>query len=189
MRISAWNPSAVKVVKANLAEQGREVVLASKVPADQIRFTYTVDMRHVGQGYEISVALPEMDPADPAFVKALMERFHASYVALYGRAVSGTDAEVITWRIRASGPRSAVSLATRRGEAGAVRDPLKGTRPVFFAELGKYVDTPVYDHYALVPGVSVAGPAIIEQRESTVVMGPNASASLDERHNLIMLLN
>jgi N-methylhydantoinase A len=189
MRISAWNSSAVNVVKASLAEQGREVVLASKVPGDQIRFTYTVDMRHVGQGYEISVALPEMDPADPAFVKELMDRFHANYVALYGRAVSGTDAEVITWRIRASGPRSAVSLATLRGEAGAVRDPLKGTRPVFFAELGKYVDTPVYDHYALVPGVSVEGPAIIEQRESTVVMGPSASASLDERHNLIMLLN
>jgi N-methylhydantoinase A len=189
MRISAWNPSAVNVVKAHLAEQGREVVLASKVPADQIRFTYTVDMRHVGQGYEISVALPELAPADPAFVKELMDRFHANYVALYGRAVSGTDAEVITWRIRASGPRSAVSLATLRGEAGAVRDPLKGTRPVFFAELGNYVDTPVYDHYALVPGVTVEGPAIIEQRESTVVMGPNASASLDERHNLIMLLN
>ncbi|SCK30118.1 N-methylhydantoinase A [Variovorax sp. HW608] len=189
MRISAWNPSAVNVVKANLAEQGREVVLASKVPADQIRFSYTVDMRHVGQGYEISVALPELDPADPAFVEELMDRFHSNYVALYGRAVSGTDAEVITWRIRASGPRSAVSLANLRGEAGAARDPLKGTRPVFFAELGKYVDTPVYDHYALVPGVSVEGPAIIEQRESTVVMGPNASASLDERHNLIMLLN
>ena len=49
MRISAWNPSAVDVVKATLAEQGREVVLASKVPADRIRFSYTVDMRHVGR--------------------------------------------------------------------------------------------------------------------------------------------
>jgi len=189
MRISAWNPSAVNVVKATLAEQGREVVLASKVPADQIRFSYTVDMRHVGQGYEISVALPELDPADPGFVKELMERFHTNYVALYGRAVSGTDAEVITWRIRASGPKGAVSLAALRGESGAARDPRKGSRPVFFSELGKYVETPVYDHYALVPGVPVEGPAIIEQRESTVVMGPNGSASLDERHNLIMLLN
>jgi N-methylhydantoinase A len=60
---------------------------------------------------------------------------------------------------------------------------------VFFFELGKYVDTPVYDHYALVPGVPVEGPAIIEQRESTVVMGPNASAALDAQHNLIMTLS
>jgi N-methylhydantoinase A len=108
---------------------------------------------------------------------------------LYGRAVSGTDAEVITWRVRASGPKAPVSLASLRGESGAARDAHKGTRPVFFPELGKYVDTPVYDHYALVPGVPVEGPAIIEQRESTVVMGPNASASLDAQHNLIMLLS
>jgi N-methylhydantoinase A len=189
MRISAWDPGAVDAVKATLAEQGREVVLASKVPADRIRFSYTVDMRHVGQGYEISVPLPALDPADPGFVAELLSRFHANYVALYGRAVTGTDAEVITWRIRASGPKAAVSLAGLRGEAGAVRDPRKGTRPVFFSELGKYVETPVYDHYALLPGVPVEGPAIIEQRESTVVMGPNATASLDAQHNLIMLLS
>lgn len=189
MRVSAWNPSAVNVVKASLAEQGREVVLASKVPVDHISFSYTVDMRHVGQGYEISVALPDLDPATPAFIAELMARFHANYVALYGRAVSGTDAEVITWRIRASGPKSEVSLAGLRSPAAADRDARKGTRPVFFSELGRYVDTPVYDHYALVPGVPVEGPAIIEQRESTVVMGPNASASLDAQHNLIMLLS
>ena len=189
MRISAWNPSAVNVVKATLADQGREVVLASKVPVDHISYSYTVDMRHVGQGYEISVPLPELDPADPKFIEELLARFHANYVALYGRAVSGTDAEVITWRVRASGPKAPVSLASLRGESSTARDARKGTRPVFFSELGKYVDTPVYDHYALVPGVPVEGPAIIEQRESTVVMGPNASASLDAQHNLIMLLS
>ncbi|WP_440533331.1 hydantoinase/oxoprolinase family protein [Variovorax sp. YR566] len=189
MRVSAWNPSAVNVVKATLADQGREVVLASKVPVDHITYSYTVDMRHVGQGYEISVPLPELDPADPKFVEELLARFHANYVALYGRAVSGTDAEVITWRVRASGPKAPVSLASLRSESNVARDARKGTRPVFFSELGKYVDTPVYDHYALVPGVPVEGPAIIEQRESTVVMGPNASASLDAQHNLIMLLS
>jgi len=189
MRISAWNPSAVNVVKATLADQGREVVLASKVPVDHISYAYTVDMRHVGQGYEISVPLPALDPADPKFIGELLARFHANYVALYGRAVTGTDAEVITWRVRASGPKAPVSLASLRGESGVARDARNGTRPVFFPELGKYVDTPVYDHYALVPGVPVAGPAIIEQRESTVVMGPSASASLDAQHNLIMLLS
>ena len=54
--------------------------------------------------------------------------------------------------------------------------PRKGTRPVFFAELGGFVDTPVYDHYALAPGVAVQGPAIVEQRESTVVVGPSGTA-------------
>lgn len=189
MRTSVWDAPTARRVMDSLAAQGRAVVLASKVLAENISYTYTVDMRHVGQGYEISVAVPDGDPADPAFLAELLTRFRANYVALYGRAVTGTDAQVITWRIRASGPRSEVSLANLRSKAGEVRNPLKGKRPVYFSELGKYVDAPVYDHYAMRPGVAVAGPAIIEQRESTVVMGPNASASLDEHHNLIMLLS
>ncbi|MEY2890178.1 MAG: hypothetical protein RJA98_86 [Pseudomonadota bacterium] len=189
MAISRWDAGAVRGVLAGLAEQGCEVVMASGVTRDAITVTYTVDMRHVGQGHEISVALPQGDPGDRSFLVALQARFHEAYVKLYGRQVSGTDAEVITWRARASGPKGEVSVSSMRGEAQAIRNPRKGSRPVFFAEEGRFVDTPVYDHYALAPGVAVQGPAIIEQRESTVVVGPNASASLDAQFNLIMLLN
>src|SRR5690606_10000525 len=149
--------------------------LASGVAGADIRVTCTVDMRHVGQGHEISVPLPEGDPGRPGFLDELQQRFHDAYVALYGRSVSGTDAEVITWRIRAAGPKATVAAARLRGEAQAVRNPRKGSRPVYFAEAGGVVDTPVYDHYALAPGVAVRGPAIVEQRESTVVVGPKAN--------------
>src|SRR6185295_9803227 len=105
MTIPAWDPKAVQAVLDSLAAQGREVVLASGVKREDITVTYTVDMRHVGQGHEISVALPEGNPGDAAFLKELMQRFHDNYIALYGRAVSGTESEVITWRSRISGPR------------------------------------------------------------------------------------
>jgi len=189
MAVSRWDAAAVRGVLASLAVQGSEVVTASGVPAEAIVVSYTVDMRHVGQGHEISVALPDGDPGDRSFLEALQTRFHDAYIKLYGRNVAGTDAEVITWRVRASGPKGEISVSSMRGEAKAVRNPRKGSRPVFFAEVGHFVDTPVYDHYALAPGVAVQGPAIIEQRESTVVVGPNASASLDAQFNLIMLLN
>ncbi len=189
MAASRWDAPAVRAIQAALAEQGREVVVASGVSAEAIAVSYTVDMRHVGQGHEISVALPEGDPGEAGFLDMLLARFHDAYVKLYGRNVAGTDAEVITWRVRASGPKAEISVSSMRGEAKAVRNPRKGSRPVFFAEEGRFVDTPVYDHYALAPGVAVQGPAIIEQRESTVVVGPNASASLDAQFNLIMLLN
>ncbi|MFT3821666.1 MAG: hydantoinase/oxoprolinase family protein [Rubrivivax sp.] len=188
MAISRWNAPVVQGLLAALAAQGREVVAASGVAPEAIGVTCTVDMRHVGQGHEISVSLPAGDPGHRAFLDELLQRFHDAYIKLYGRNVSGTDAEVITWRVRASGPKDEVSAGSLRGEAKAVRNPRKGSRPVFFAEQGRFVDTPVYDHYALAPGVVVQGPAIVEQRESTVVVGPNASASLDAQFNLIMLL-
>jgi len=192
MAMPKWDAGVVQGILDSLAAQGREVVLASGVAERDIRCSYTVDMRHVGQGHEISVSLPEADPfgspREKVFLDELLLRFHDAYVRLYGRNVSGTDAEVITWRIRASGPKGTVSVSSMRGEAKAVRNPRKGSRPVFFAEEGRFVDTPVYDHYALAPGVAVQGPAIIEQRESTVVVGPKAHAWLDAQFNLIMLL-
>jgi N-methylhydantoinase A len=186
--LDSWDVAMVRDLLESLAERGREVVLASGVKREAITYRYTVDMRHVGQGHEISVALPELDPADEAFIPQLLERFYGIYSQLYGRTVSGSPAEIITWRIRASGPRSTVKLAGMRSASEVKKPALKGHRPVYFPDFAGYVDTPVYDHYALQPGERVEGPAIIEQRESTVVMGPGASAALDTQFNLIMQL-
>lgn len=189
MAIPAWDAKKVRQVLDSLAAQGREVVEASGVPADQVRFSYTVDMRHVGQGHEISVGLPEGEPGSRAFLDELLKRFHDAYIKLYGRNVSGTEAEVITWRIRARGPKGDVTPSRMRASATSSGKALKGSRPVYFQETGGFVDTPVYDHYAMTPGQEVAGPAIVEQRESTVVVGPRGRFALDEQYNLIMHLD
>ena len=65
---------------------------------------------------------------------------------------------------------------------------LKGTRPIFIHEEGGYADVPVYDRYSLRPGTSFPGPAVVEERESTVVVGPDARVSVDSHLNLIMEL-
>ncbi|WP_261504545.1 hydantoinase/oxoprolinase family protein [Burkholderia multivorans] len=188
LALASWEPAVIHSVLDPLVDQGREVVLASGVAPGHITATFNVDMRHVGQGHEISVALPERDIASVGFVDELLSRFYAAYEALYGRTVKGSPVEVITWRVRVSGPRSHVTAGRIGGSKSAALDPLKGTRPVYFDELGKYVDTPVYDHYAITPEKKIQGPAIIEQRESTVVVGPSATASVDAQQNLIMLL-
>ncbi len=204
MALAQWNAAAVQAMLDTLAKQAREVVLASGVAPDEIRCSYSADMRHVGQGHEISVAMPDDNPAEPAYLEQLLQRFHDAYIRLYGRHVAGTDVEVITWRVRASGPKGVVALARTRsatdfagqpgkdsgraGQADRVHAVRKATRPVYFAEAGGFVETAVYDHAALAAGVALAGPAIIEQRESTVVVGPNASATIDAQFNLVMTL-
>jgi N-methylhydantoinase A len=189
MAIPSWDANKVQQVLDRLAAQGREVVLASGVAADQVRYSYTVDMRHVGQGHEISVSLPEGDPGAQAFLDELLVRFHDAYIKLYGRNVSGTEAEVITWRIRARGPKGEVTPSRMRASSTSSGKVLKGRRPVYFQESGGFVDTPVYDHYAMTPGQELAGPAIVEQRESTVVVGPKGRFALDDQFNLIMHLD
>jgi len=70
--------------------------------------------------------------------------------------------------------------------AGTARPAPKSSRQAYFPEARGYVDTPVYDRYALAPGAAFVGPAIIEERESTTVVGPGARISVDERLTLIL---
>ncbi|HYY73456.1 MAG TPA: hypothetical protein VE662_01435 [Solirubrobacterales bacterium] len=67
----------------------------------------------------------------------------------------------------------------RSGSASAV-NPRKGARQAYFAEAGGFVRTPVYDRYALGPGAEFTGPVIVEERESTAVVGPGARCRVDD---------
>ena len=68
------------------------------------------------------------------------------------------------------------------------REVLKGERPVFLTEEGRFIDCPVFDRYGLEPGATVNGPAIVEEREATVFVGPDARCAIDEHLNLVMSL-
>jgi N-methylhydantoinase A len=70
------------------------------------------------------------------------------------------------------------------GSAGTAK-PLKGARLAYDAEAGRMIEWPVYDRYALAPGTTVKGPALIEERESTCVIGSGQSATVDAHYNLV----
>jgi N-methylhydantoinase A len=188
LRLGAWDHAAARAVLDRLRDEGRALVSAAGVEAAAVTLGFSVDMRHVGQGHEIQVALP--DPALDAapFVARLRAAFEAAYESLYGRGLlAGADVEVITWRARASGPREPFT-GTLADDGGAAA-PAARSRRAWFEEAGGFVDVPVLSHRALAPGVELAGPAIVEQRESTVVVGPSARATIDARRNLVMRLS
>jgi N-methylhydantoinase A len=158
------------------------VVNAAGVAPDTIANTYTVDMRHVGQGHEITVVLPDRSLPPKQFLEQLLANFYKLYRELFGRTVAGSAVEVITWRLRCSSEKDQVTRPHSRQAA----DAKKGTRAVYFNELGGYTQTPVYDHYKLPVGHVIQGPAIIEQRESTAVVGPSGTAHVDVHGNLVI---
>jgi N-methylhydantoinase A len=190
MRMSRWDFTAVQVLLERLTGQGESVVRAAGVAAQDISYTYSVDMRHVGQGHEISVPAPGRGLPEERFRNELLDSFYATYAQLYGRTVAGSDVEAITWRLRIAGPRGQVGRHVMQARA-SVEAP--GTRParrsVYFEELGGVVATPVYSHDALEPGVELGGPVIVEQRESTIVVAPSARATVDRQRNLVMTLS
>ncbi|OWV87525.1 methylhydantoinase [Rhizobium sp. R635] len=181
MALDAWNVQAMNRLLDELSSQGAEVVSAAGVPKDTISNRYTVDMRHVGQGHEITVVLPDRALPKEEFLGELRGNFFKLYRELFGRTVAA-PLEVITWRLRASGEKDQVT----RPHETVIADARKGSRQVYFQEIGAFAETAVYDHYKLPVGEEIKGPAIVEQRESTAVVGPSSIFHVDAHGNLVI---
>ena len=106
-----------------------------------------------------------------------------------GKRKATESLRALNFRVVISGPLPDISVSGAKPGAApraAVTPTPKGTRKAYFPEAGGYLDTPVYDRYALAPGAAFAGPAIIEERESTTVAGPGARVTVDARLTLVL---
>jgi N-methylhydantoinase A len=164
--------AAAARVFAGLEKESVEVLRLTGADIEQRTVRRLADMRYIGQGSEVTVALP--DPITEAGVRTA---FEAAYKALFARTPPGAAIQFVALRLSASAPMAGsggVLELPRHPSAGA----LKGTRPVFFPDAGKTLPTQVWDRYALQPGVNIDGPAVFEEDESTFIVGPGAKARL-----------
>ena len=170
-----------------MAEEGRGVLERSGLSAEQISYKRSADIRYVGQGHEVAVMLPD-GVLSAEHLSRISKLFNDAYRALYGREGPDVPLEVINWRVVASGPRPELNLklpTNRRREGNARR----GFRRAYFPEPGEYIETAVYDRYALDVGMEFIGPGIVEERESTLIVGARGKARVDERLNIVVELN
>lgn len=188
-RLTPETLTRLDTVFAEMEAEGRATLAAAGVPDDEMRFVRSADLRHVGQGHEIVVPLPDGELRDISIEQDLKPTFYEVYEGIYGHAHRHLDLEIMTCRLMASGPRPKIQLNQVEHDPSSVERARKGQRRAFFAALGGYVDTPVYDRYTLRAGATFDGPAIVEERDSTAVVGPNATATIDEYLNLIVTLH
>ncbi|MBM4261996.1 MAG: hydantoinase/oxoprolinase family protein [Deltaproteobacteria bacterium] len=170
-----------------MSEEGRKVLESSGLSAREISYSRTADMRYIGQGHEVSVPLPG-GALGPESLAPIQSVFEDVYRGLYGRKGPDVPLEVINWRVVASGPRPEMNLRLAR-ENSRKADARKGSRRAYFPERGGYIETAVYDRYALPPGAEFNGPAIVEERESTLIMGARGHARVDEKLNIFVEFN
>ncbi|MEM6800079.1 MAG: hydantoinase/oxoprolinase family protein [Bacteroidota bacterium] len=167
--------------------EGRAFLTDAGIADKDMQITRFADMRYSGQGHEINIMLPAGNLGKHSIVD-IERAFLAEYEIRYGRSLEKISMETVTWRVLVQGPDPDVNLQLQR--TGVQAEPFKGERPVYFPDLGIVpISTPVYDRYLLKPGQEFSGPAIIEERESTTVMGPNSTGKVDELGNLIIDLH
>jgi len=186
-RLDAADWTQINALFGEMEEEGRAVLRRAEVDATDIAVRRTAEMRYTGQGHEVEVEVPA-GTLSVASLATITANFEAAYRALYSRTPLGVPIEALNFRVVVSGPVPEISVSGPKSGAPAARVALapKSTRKAYFPEARGYVDTPVYDRYALQPGAAFQGPAIIEERESTTVAGPGAMLRVDDRLTLIM---
>lgn len=154
----------------NLQKDGR---------SEEVVYERSIDARFVGQGSENRIEAPEKDISkiDKA---ELRRRFDEKYKKIFGRTYPDSEVELVNFRVRARLPERLLQLPKTKNVSGSLDDAVKGTRPAYSPQAGDFIPHTVYDRYKLFAGAELEGPAIIEERESTVVAGEDAVVKVDE---------
>jgi N-methylhydantoinase A len=174
---------ALASVCRNLLAAGEAALRAEQVQPAAMRFLWQVEMRYVGQSYELAVPLPQ-GPLGRNAVAEAVASFEREHERAYGYRAPGEPVEWVNLRLTALGaiPKPQLRRLTREGQDA--RAALKSRRPVYFAEASGYVDCPIYDRYRLGDGAVIDGPAIVEELDSTTTIHPRYRAVVDPFGNL-----
>jgi N-methylhydantoinase A len=170
--------SAIERLFNELEEEGAAILQQAGKDED-IRFERTLMMRFVGQGAETDLPI-EHKPFIQWEKSQIREFFDEAYKKLYGRTYPDTPVEFVTFKVRASLPQREFRIPPLGQAAGKLADCIKGERPAFSIVCKEYIPFMVYDRFTLFPGAILDGPAIIEEKESTIVIGEDAKARVDE---------
>jgi N-methylhydantoinase A len=152
--------------------------------SDTLDFERSVDMRYVGQGFEITVPLPVRFDAD--IVARASASFHNCYEVLFGQHLNEVETEVLTWRLRAS-VLSTGDVTPVMGQMTPMLGDVRARR-AYFPDHAAFQDTPVLRHGDVAIDSIAAGPALVEQAGCTVVIGPNERFHADQHSNLLIEL-
>jgi N-methylhydantoinase A len=169
-----------------MTDNALDVLSATGLERSAARIRRAADIRYRGQAFELVVDLPD-GPYSPASRAAWLKAFEQSYIAAFTRTPPATEVEIINARVSVTlelADRWQGARAAGVGQGGAD----KGSRPAYFPEADGLVDTPVYDRAGLAPGARLAGPAIIEEPESTLIVGPGGSVEVTESGNIIVAI-
>ena len=156
---------------------------ADGVPPERQTFRRIAECRYHGQGFELRAEIPEGRLGADG-VRRIVESFHAQHRFDYGYAFDDGEVELITVRVIGTDEVEALRLRRlERANGASYRSALLYSRPTTFDD-GAAADTPRYDRTQLLAGHLVAGPAILVQHDSTVLVPPNYAAEVNEYGSL-----
>jgi N-methylhydantoinase A len=141
------------------------------------------DMLYLGQTHTVAapVAWTQGKPLD---VTSIREAFERRYRDVYGRLLDNIPIRLLNVHVAVIGRRPKLDLAMLAPSAGSIEGARQGVRPVYVG--GRWHDAAIYARRELPVGASIAGPAILEQQDTTIFVEPDLQARIDALGNVII---
>jgi N-methylhydantoinase A len=173
VRLDDIDWGAVSGLLGEIEAEARAALVDAGIDAGAVKFSFGADMRYVGQANEVTVDF-EADPRASKDTAEIRHIFENAYDKLYGLRLADMGVEIVSWRVTAVGPsvdrQSDIDLPAAPGAAKATRRAVFGDGPA---------EVPVFDRTVLARDQQIEGPAIIEERETTIIILPGWSATVD----------
>ncbi len=181
--LADYDAASVNALLSEMAAEARAIVSAAAAGAE-LTETRVAYMRYSGQGHEITVPLPEgaLTAADGDAIRA---SFEAEYAKLYGRTIPDVEPEILSWTLTVAAPIAPAPATTGGTAAGVAATPID-SRTVFDPDLQRDTDYAIHARADLAPGMTVAGPALIVEDQTTTVVTSTFDASVDGLGYLIL---
>jgi len=183
--LSAASQVTLATAYEGLEARAQEWFTTEAIPQDDRVVQRTVDVRYAGQNYEISVEVPA-GPVNEATIASIRARFEEEHRRLYGFVAEHDPIQLVTFRVGATG-LVAKAAFRRHPDAGPDASAAQiGQRDVWMPEAGGFTPCTIYDRAKLKPGNRIAGPAIIEQMDTTTIVLPDMMVTVEPHLNLIL---
>ena len=191
-RLADATPEAIEALFRPLEAAVIADLTAENIAADKIQALRSAGVRYRGQSYEVTVDVPAMRSS--ADLETLARRFHDAHRRRYGHMAEGEAVEIVNFKVTGVGVIAKPALAEMapvagRGASGPARErPARGPEPIerrrAWLDPRVAEDVPVWRRRQLGPGMSIEGPAVIEEQTSTTVLYPGQRAVIDRYGNI-----
>jgi N-methylhydantoinase A len=185
MKMDGLRIDVINRAFTEMEAEGQSLLADAGVGSGDISFLRQIEMRYVGQSYEIAIGCPGGSLASDDMQRAF-NSFHIEHERAYGRFDVGEPVELVNFCVTAIGTIPKPRLREVHGTDHGIEAARKGSRSVFFSEAKGFTDTLIYDRSRLSAGCRFTGPAIVEEVDSSSVIHPGFEAQVDICGNLIV---
>jgi N-methylhydantoinase A len=173
----------VEAIFIEMEEAGAIQLDKDEAPIEDRWLDRSVDMRYIGQSYELNVPVPSEILEDG--LEEVVRRFHTIHMKYYGYSMPDEEVALVSFRLVARGIRPKPAIEVKSTSASDVSEALKGGRPVHFSDEG-WIECDVYDRELLNPRSLLQGPCIVEEWDTTTIVNDGYRVEVDAWGNLLL---